>query len=206
MTNTVTERRREFTNYLYGLHYGLSSPNPQRVAESRQVLARLRRVFSGDRHEVEAYQYIFPHDPPVAEQDVWLLVAGLFAHHPQPCRGGRRYRSLGASMGELEAVRGPAATRRFTQLLAKDRDALPHHLRQNIRLMATTAISIDYEQLLKDLVVLLGDDYRSDEAHRVRLRWAREYHLPASAKPSGPTSTASEATPEDNGPSSPDNE
>lgn len=176
MTTPIVARRRAFTNYLYRLHSGLSSPIPQHVSESRQALARLRRGFSGPRQQAEAYNIVFAHDPPESEQEVWLLVAGLFALHPQPRRHAR---SLGASMGKLATLRGSSVTRRFTQLLARDRDALAHQLRQTIRLLDTENVPVDYDQLLDDLVVLLGDRYRDDDAQRIRLRWAREYHRPA---------------------------
>ncbi|MFD1146007.1 type I-E CRISPR-associated protein Cse2/CasB [Saccharothrix hoggarensis] len=179
MTDTLTQRRRTFVNYLHGLHYWASSDNPKRAGEARQALARLRRIFSGSRQQADAYEYVFPHDPPHDEQDTWLLVAGLFALHPQRRRAkDARRRSLGASMGELEAARGPAVTRRFTQLLARDRDALPHNLRQTVRLLSSHDIRVDFDQLLDDLVVLLGDDDQADQAHRVRLRWAGEFHRP----------------------------
>lgn len=177
MTRTLHERRGKFTAYLYDLHRQANSNDPRRAAEARQALARLRRAFSGPRHQAEAYEYVFRHDPPVSEQETWLLIAGLFALHPQPRRQAHR-RSLGGSMGELEALRGGAASRRFTQLLARDRDSLPHHLRQTIRLLVSHDISVDFDQLLDDLVVLLGDRYRGSEAHSVRLRWAREFHRP----------------------------
>ncbi|KAA2246402.1 type I-E CRISPR-associated protein Cse2/CasB [Solihabitans fulvus] len=182
MTDALGDRRRRFVSYLYGLHNGLGSGNTKRASESRQALARLRRMFSGPRQEAEAYEYVFPHDPPQSEQEVWLLVGGLFALHPQSRRGPTRRSSLGGSMGELEATRGSAATRRFTQLLGRDRDALAHHLRQTLRLLAANEISVDFDQLLQDLVVLLGDRYREDEAHRVRLRWAREFHRPPTSQ------------------------
>lgn len=176
MTTPIVARRRAFTTYLYRLHSGLSSPIPQRVSESRQALARLRRSFSGPRQQAEAYDIVFAHDPPESEQEVWLLVAGLFALHPQPRRHSR---SLGASMGKLATLRGASVTRRFTQLLARDRDALAHQLRQTIRLLDSENVPVDYDQLLDDLAVLLGDRYRDDAAQRIRLRWAREYHRPA---------------------------
>jgi CRISPR system Cascade subunit CasB len=182
-TRTLAERRREFVAHLHSLHSGLSSPNPRRVAECRQVLARLRRTFAGPRQQAEAYEVVFAHDPPESEQEVWLLVAGLFALHPQPRRRSREARSLGSSMGTLEQLRGSSTGRRFTQLLVVDKPALHHYLRQTIRLLVTENVPVDYDQLLDDLIVLLSDRYREDEAHRVRLRWARDYHRRPAARP-----------------------
>lgn len=177
VTRTLRERRGKFTNYLYDLHRQATSNDVRRAGEARQALARLRRAFPGPCYEAEAHEYVFPHDPPVSEQETWLLIAGLFALHPQPRRPAHR-RSLGGSMGELEVLRGGAASRRFTQLLARDRDSLPHHLRQAIRSLMCHGIGVDFDQLLDDLVVLLGDRYRGSEAHSVRLRWARDFHRP----------------------------
>ncbi|GAA3463386.1 type I-E CRISPR-associated protein Cse2/CasB [Saccharothrix longispora] len=196
--NRLRQRRRAFTGYLYGLHQGLSSDNGAKAAESRRVLARLRRTFSGPRQEAEAYEYVFKHDPPHSEEEAWLLLAGLFALHPQPRRDPSRRGSLGGSMGELEARRGFAATRRFTDLVARDRDGLPHHLRQTIRLLASHDITVNYDQLLDDLVILLGDDHREQHAHSVRLRWAREFHRPSPEQvartTTGTTDTAGDAS------------
>ncbi|KOV83198.1 hypothetical protein ADL03_21265 [Nocardia sp. NRRL S-836] len=155
------------------MHSGLSSGRAERVSQARQVLARLRRSFSGPRQQAEAYDIVFAHNPPESEQEVWLLVAGLFALHPQPRRNTR---SLGASMGKLATQRGASVNRRFTQLLARDRAALAHQLRQTIRLLDSEDVPVDYDELLTDLVTLLGDRYRDDEAQRIRLRWAREFH------------------------------
>ncbi|WP_329791948.1 type I-E CRISPR-associated protein Cse2/CasB [Lentzea sp. DG1S-22] len=173
MTTPIVARRRAFTTYLYSLHSGLSSSTSHRVSESRQVLARLRRSFGGPRQQAEAYELVFARNPPESEQEVWLLVAGLFALHPQPRRNTR---SLGASMRKLSTMRGASVDRRFTQLLARDREALAHQLRQTIRLLDSEDVPVDYDQLLDDLAVLLGDRFRDDSAQRIRLRWARDYH------------------------------
>ncbi|WP_394614507.1 type I-E CRISPR-associated protein Cse2/CasB [Lentzea sp. JNUCC 0626] len=190
MTTSIVERRQAFTADLYRLNSALASPVPHRVSEARQVLARLRRSFAGPRQQAEAYDFIFAHNPPEAEQEIWLLTAGLFALHPQPRRNTR---SLGASMGGLVSVRGESVTRRFTQLIARDRTALAHQLRQVIRLLNSEKVPVDYDQLLGDLVVLLGDRYRGDEAQRIRLRWAREFHY----RPGARESTEDSSTPAD---------
>ncbi|MBB5801238.1 CRISPR system Cascade subunit CasB [Saccharothrix ecbatanensis] len=190
--NHLRQRRRAFTGYLYGLYHGLSSDNGTKAAESRRVLARLRRTFSGPRQEAEAYEYVFTHDPPRSEEEAWLLVAGLFALHPQPRRDPSRRGSMGGSMGELEARRGLAAARRFTDLVARDRDGLPHHLRQTIRLLASHDITVNYDQLLDDLAILLGDDYREQDVRSVRLRWAREFHRPSPERAAMTTAKATD--------------
>lgn len=167
---TARDRRKAFVRYLYGLHYALGSENPQRSAEARRNLARLRRAFAGQRHEAEAYDVVFPHDPPADEQEVWLLVAGLFALHPHG--DSARDRSIGGAMRLLVADR-PSAARRFTQLLSVDPAAIRHHLRQAIQLLRADGVLLDYYRLLDDLVTMHTS---REQAHRVRLRWARDYH------------------------------
>ncbi|TVT22899.1 type I-E CRISPR-associated protein Cse2/CasB, partial [Amycolatopsis rhizosphaerae] len=74
-------RRRPFVDSLYRYHHALDSDTHD-AAEARRVLARLRRSFAGPRQEADAYDAVFPYNPPEDEQDVWLLLAGLFALHP----------------------------------------------------------------------------------------------------------------------------
>ncbi|WP_326557146.1 type I-E CRISPR-associated protein Cse2/CasB [Micromonospora sp. NBC_01796] len=169
---TIDGRRQALVRHLYGLHQALGSGNPQRSAEARRTLARLRRAFAGRQQEAEAYDVVFPHDPPVEEQELWLLVAGLFALHPHADNARRR--SIGGAMRLLVADR-PSAARRFTQLLSVDPAAMPHYLRQTIQLLRSDGISVDYQLLLADLVKMHSS---REEAHRVRLRWARDYHRP----------------------------
>lgn len=173
---SVAERRAAFVGHLHDLHRGLSAPDPRRVSDARRTLARLRRSATGHRQQAEAYDVVFAFDPPAAEQGAWLLVAGLFALNPQPRPGPGGPRSLGASMRLLVELRDSAAERRFVQLLSVDRAALPHYLRQTLRLLATHQVPVDYRRLLGDLVVLLDAGRDEEEAHRVRLDWARDFH------------------------------
>lgn len=198
--DNVTKRREVFIRSLRDLHDARESPYAHRVADARRQLAQLRHsLLPGRQHQ--AYEVVFRPPPQPAgeiatgedqppewlpaedEQLVWLLVGGLFALHPQPWRRTGP-RSLGASMGLLDKAHGGSASRRFTQLLGRNPDTLPHHLRQAIRLLAGRGIPVHYGALLDDLVVLLGQEHAGDRAARVRLRWAREFHMPATAEPS----------------------
>jgi CRISPR system Cascade subunit CasB len=182
MTDPVVVQRHEYVKHLHSLEAALRSKNPQRVAESRRMLACLRHSFVEGR-QIQAYEIVFRNNPPwnEAEQDTWLLVGGLFALHPLVWRANKGPRSLGASLGMLDKKLGsPSVSRRFSQLLARDKQTLPHHLRQAIRLLSAHDVPVHYGQLLDDLVVLLGNDYRGDRASKVRMKWAREYHMPVS--------------------------
>jgi CRISPR system Cascade subunit CasB len=193
VTEPAVERRREYVKYLYGVAGGLRSSNQSLVAESRRILAGLRHSL-GEGRQLQAYTTVFRHNPPhdEAEQETWLLVGGLFALHPLVWRVDAGPRSLGASLGKLDKKlkNSPSVARRFTQILARDKRTLPHHLRQVIRLLAAHDIPVHYGQLLDDLVVLLGNDYRGDRASRVRLKWAREYHMPIPAEPAEENETS----------------
>lgn len=188
VTASVDERRRAFVRHLYGLYHALSSDNnPRRSAEARQMLARLRRAFAGQQQEAEAYDVVFPHDPPVGEQELWLLVAGLFAIHPHG--NTARGRSIGGAMRLLADERS-STRRRFTQLLSVDPPAMPHYLRQTIQLLRSGDVAVDYHLLLADLVAMRS----REEAHRVRLRWARDYHRPARSPAGQPTASTTAET------------
>ncbi|MEU8035581.1 type I-E CRISPR-associated protein Cse2/CasB [Streptosporangium sp. NPDC049078] len=190
----VRERRRRFVGHLYGLHAKLESANAHQVSEARRTLAQLRRSLTGPRHEADAYAVVFPFDPPQAEQQAWILVAGLFALNPRPrSRTAPGSRSLGTSMRALVAERS-SAERRFVQLLAVDRASLPHYLRQTVRLLGAEDIALDYYRLLDDVVTLMHERADPDRVHRVRLNWARDFHRPAPS-PAATPPTASVVSP-----------
>lgn len=187
--NWPVDRRRRFVRALYGLHSALGQDSPA-AAQARQKLARLRRSFAGPQQEVEAYSVVLPFDPPIAEQKAWLLVAGLFALHPQPPTA--RWRSIGGAMRLLATERGDAARRRLEQLLSVDGSHLPHYLRQAVTLLRSAEITFDFHLLIEDLIVLLPSEFTADEAHAVRLRWARDFYRPERRPAAGRPDTAAE--------------
>lgn len=185
MADSLVQQRRHYIERLRQLGDGLRSPHASVVAESRRALAALRQSFVVGK-QFQAYEVVFRDGVPdhQAEQELWLLVGGLFALHPLAWPKTERPRSLGASLGELEKKLGnPSIARRFTQLLARDKTTLPHHLRQAIRLLAAHDVPVHHGLLLDDLVILLGDNPRGDRASSVRLKWAREYYyMPVSTE------------------------
>ncbi|WP_052372628.1 type I-E CRISPR-associated protein Cse2/CasB [Amycolatopsis taiwanensis] len=184
--DTRQRRRHLFVDSLYRYNAALGGER-HHAAEARRVLARLRRSFAGPRQEAEAYDVVFQHDPPEIEQEIWLLLAGLFALHPQPRPRGDKHGSLGTAMQELARQRGDTVDRRFQQLLATDRYALPHYLRQAVQLLRADNVAVDYTRLLDDLVVILGPHSQDEDVRRTRLRWARDYHRrPRNEKTSAP--------------------
>lgn len=184
MPDSPRERRRKYVDYLCGLENMLRSNDRRKAAAARRTLAHLRYSFV-DGREYQAYEAVFQRGQPQdsEEAEIWLLVGGLFALHPLNWKAGNAPCSLGASLGRLRRkLESPAVDRRLTVLLAKNRHSLPHHLRQTVRLLSAHDVPVHYRQLLNDLVVLLGKySHRGGRASAVRLRWAQEYYLPASA-------------------------
>ena len=177
---TITARRRDFITFLYDVHRNLTADNRYAAADSRAILARLRRSFAGPHQQAEAYQVVFDFDPPEHEQHIWLLAGGLFALHPRPRpAGGERGMSIGAAMGALAEAGAGSASRRFMQLISVDQAALAYYLRQAVQLLRGGQVGLDYYQLLDDLAVLLAADQTGRHAQQcqdIRIAWIRGFH------------------------------
>jgi CRISPR system Cascade subunit CasB len=181
------DARRDFVTSLYRLQEAIDAGGHLAHAARRDV-ARLRRSTAGPQQQMQAYEIVFRHDPPEAEQQAWLLLAGLFAINPQPRPTGGDRRSLGGSLrrlarkqnqvpgSDVAAEASSPLDRRFTQLLSVGVDALPHYLRQCLHLLRTESVPVNYYRLLDDLIVLCGDDPQKRQL--VRLRWARDFYRP----------------------------
>jgi CRISPR system Cascade subunit CasB len=148
--------------------------------EDRGALARLRRTAGKSPAEAfEAYRYVAAYTEGVSPwQEVSrYLIAGLFAMHPpRPLGAGRVERFPNESLGDAFARLAPrgsarrdAVERRFTQLLAADRDELPDQLRQAISLLQAGDVAVNWQFLLWDV------DRWEEEAHTVQRRWARAF-------------------------------
>ncbi|PZG41391.1 type I-E CRISPR-associated protein Cse2/CasB [Spongiactinospora gelatinilytica] len=190
MPESVAERRGNYVTYLNNLGHALRSDNPYQVSDARRTLARLRRAFVEGRPQGQAYQIVYKHDPPSdsEEAEIWLLLGSLFALHPASWNGGGGRHTIGASLGRLHRkLDSPAVERRLMALLARDKNSLPHHLRQAVRLLSAHDVPVHYGRLLDDLLVLLGDQHRGDRASKIRLKWAEEYYREAPATDSTET-------------------
>ena len=192
--------RVRYIERLYKIEAKLRSDNAKLVSDARRDLALLRRGLAGNS-QISAYSVVFrdedvdtePNDGTDGrdrsywitddELKVWLLVGGLFALHPLVSRADQtKARSFGAAMGALRSRLASSASvdRRMDQLLGLDQGSLPHYLRQVISLLSANDVAVHYAQLLDDLLVLLGPAHRTERAAKIRLRWAREYHMLAS--------------------------
>lgn len=195
--------RTRFVSSLYRLQEHIDGGGYLAHA-ARRDLARLRRSLGGPTQQMQAYEIVFRHDPPLVEQEVWLLVAGLFGVHPQSRPAPDNRESLGRSVRRLAVARGLGSAtgdgaaeesspidRRFTHLLSIGPDALPHYLRQCLQLLRAANIAVNYYRLADDLVALFSTD--DQRRHRTRLRWARDYYAPPHRSPTpdnSPRSTA----------------
>ncbi|WP_406691499.1 type I-E CRISPR-associated protein Cse2/CasB [Saccharopolyspora sp. ID03-671] len=170
----VAQRRREFIDHLQLLAWNLTSGRPHLVSEARRTLAQLRRSITEHRHEHDALALVFEHQPPRAEEQAWLTIAGLFALAPQT--GGSRL-PLGAALQQLDRQRASGtAQKRLRQLLAADAHSLPQHLRSALRLLANDGITVNFHALLDDLVILLHPVHDENKTRDVQWRWARDFH------------------------------
>jgi CRISPR system Cascade subunit CasB len=155
---------RPFVGYLESL----TKPENR---NGRAALAALRRGLGRRPGEApEVYPYLVPWTSRMRgwEEEVFYLVASLFASHPMSWHG-EGAGSFGASMGRVKDSEGDSTERRFVALLSSRREDLPEHLRHAISLCAAREVPVTWDRLLRDL-------RRWDEGRRsVQLNWAREF-------------------------------
>jgi CRISPR system Cascade subunit CasB len=177
---------------------------------ARATLAILRRAVGkppGEAADAARFVWGFlPRDAPPwqvdEEEEVFHLIAGLFALHPKPwpeADTASRSRNLGASFARLRAAveqrgGGESVERRLVALLNSHADDLPKHLRQAISLLRSEDIPVDWLQLLRDIRGWDRDD------RRVQRRWAQAFWgaaVPTTSEPSTATTAASDDDEED---------
>ena len=121
--------------------------------DDRAALAALRRgLGKAPGTEPEMYRYIVPLLPENAYQNqeqVFYLIASLFASHPVSAGKGNLGAHLAQARGENNA---DALERRFTALLSAHPDDLPNYLRQTISLLKSKDVPVNWNQLLQDLL------------------------------------------------------
>jgi len=138
--------------------------------DDRAALAHLRRGLGKPPGSVVGmYRLVQPWLPdnlPQRREDVFYLVAALFAAHPEP--GG--HGDLGGNFAKLAAKRdSESIEKRFVAIVNSHEDELPNHLRHAMSLLAADSIPVDWVQLLLDL-------QRWTHPERfVQRRWARSH-------------------------------
>lgn len=178
-----TEPERKFVEYLRSLV----------DTEDRAALAALRRGLGRPPGSVpELCRYVVPWAPtdgPSWHEDIYYLVAALFALHqgswpPGVAQGPT---NLGASFRRLaETSRSESVEKRFVALLSVHPDDLPAHLRHAVSLLKAHDVPVDWAQLLHDL-----RDWGHEDRF-VQRDWARAFWVtaPADGQPTQPALTA----------------
>lgn len=164
-----------FVSYLCGL--------AQR--EDRGALASLRRGAGKEPGTVaEMHPYVarwLPEGAGLHKQNVYYLVASLFAMHPQH---SDNIRSLGATFRRFAGDSG-SIEKRFVALLNAHREDLPRHLRHAVSLAKSKDAPINYDLLMKHLMAW------DSESRWVQRNMARDFWA------GGPQSELSEANQEE---------
>jgi CRISPR system Cascade subunit CasB len=135
--------------------------------EDRAALAELRASLGQD-FPYKALRHVLPRLPQGSnrfEEDDALLLAGLFALHPES--GGW---SLARALKKVMVERGSESIEgRFRALLSADRADLDAHLRHAITLVATEKLGLDWHDLWR---TISGWDHPDNHARRA---WARHF-------------------------------
>lgn len=148
--------------------------------QDRAAVATLRRGLGKPPGQtLDMCRYVVPFLAPAVprrREEVYYLVAALFAHWHQgrDSVGAGAPRNLGASLALMvTSETGPSLDMRFTALLKSHCDDLPVHLRQAVGLLKSNDISINWQQLLKDL---LNWDHQDQfvQRHWAHAFWGRQ--------------------------------
>ena len=165
--------------------------NTRRRAAARAARAALKNSLKGDpKHLIDTYSAVseslrkvgIEHDPekPWNKGRIWIFVAGLFAHYPQPVEPYKG--SFGKSCWLLQQEirrQSPDAKgveRRFHTLLDTAFENVQSPVATLLRQMKSKYIAVNYPQLLTDLHWWDGID------KRVQDKWARDFwRVPSSS-------------------------
>lgn len=146
--------------------------------QDRGALAALRRSIRGRfSGAIPAHRYVvpwLPREPHAWRDDCFYLAAGLFAGHPKdwPPDEVQKSSNFGASFARLDRS-SESVERRFTALLAADREQLPTRLRHAVSLLKADGIPINWVQLLRDI------QHWGSKDLWVQRKWARAFWAPS---------------------------
>jgi CRISPR type I-E-associated protein CasB/Cse2 len=140
--------------------------NMENINSDRGAMAKAERyVLAGDF--ITASSVVERFVPAFAkewERKCFYVVAGLFAYHSAVAKHG----NLGDTIRIIASkMREKAIEKRFLKLVALERDELLDSLFAMVSLAKSTSVSINYVQLLTDLI------YWGD---KVRHRWAISFY------------------------------
>ncbi|QEP44491.1 type I-E CRISPR-associated protein Cse2/CasB [Ectothiorhodospiraceae bacterium BW-2] len=106
-----------------------------------------------------------------AQRLALYLTAGLFAMHPNH----QTKTTFAAALGQLAAQRSDSIEKRFIALLSADPETVANYLRQNMALLASDDLGLNYATLLNDLTEWLNP-YRAERHTAIKQRWARDFY------------------------------
>lgn len=142
------------------------------LERDRGAGAALKRSLSGiGEHRRAVYPFLLPLLEGITprDQDIWFLVAGLYALYPQPLEREKSL-SFGRSCQILHArINSGGPERRFKSLLETDFADLDVPLAALVRLMKAHDVPIDYVSLLSHL------QHWDQPSQWVQDRWARDF-------------------------------
>ena len=127
-----------------------------RDQQDTAVLACLRRGLGKRMGTPEMYPLVVPFLPKATgDQELYFLVASLFALHPAPAPRGRSLgaalRIIAATRATRDGTRGKNIENRLVHLLQADAEEVRGALRQVVSLAKSEGVGIDYHRLLSDL-------------------------------------------------------
>ena len=144
-----------------------------RDRDDRAALARLRRGLGKRLGTPQMYPYVIPWvGKERSKIECGILVASLFALHPDPAPRGRSMGSVFRQM--LDGNNQDSLERRFSALLSSSVQDVGGHLRHAVSLAKSKDVHVDYDKLFKDLQGWSHPD------RYVQLNWARDFWTQAS--------------------------
>jgi CRISPR system Cascade subunit CasB len=152
-------------------------PDPAFIAALRRLEpARQRAAFAAlrgslqDGHELDAAPYILPFVSDPRDEPHAMLVAGLFALHPEPGPS-----SVADALRSVKVkTDSDSVELRFRALLSASRAELPIHLRHAVSLIASQGLGLDWGDLYDSLRWWERDAQSAGGMHPKR-RWARDF-------------------------------
>ncbi|MCY3780006.1 MAG: type I-E CRISPR-associated protein Cse2/CasB [Chloroflexi bacterium] len=146
-------------------------------ADDRAMLAALRRGLGaepGDPETAGMFPYVVPWINEWYEEADIYMIASLFALHPDPAKGGNMGQHILALDPDLRKQKPEDRSkhpieRRFVQLLRMRRDSLEPRLRQQISILKSKEVRVNWHQLMRDV------RYWDHPKRFVQREWARSF-------------------------------
>lgn len=148
--------------------------------DQRGVLADLRRGLGQPPGTVpKMYPYVIPYLPAecsIWQEETYYLIAALFAYYQSGSGGDSRRKIEQGNLGDhlrtavfKDNMDEAPVERRFSALLAADRQDLSYYLKDMISLLKSHDVAVHWNQLFRDL------QYWQTESKSVQKRWANSF-------------------------------